>query len=437
MNDWQIKFAPRWEKLRLKAPQLGWLREMSPFVYQLAEAANLRWYQTRNSDRVASFISLELGKLARVRAFGRTKIQCLIEILEAASSGVDAPTIFQSPPRDCFDVLRLWEIPDDYPLNLLPLPSRLMTFCETEQILSLPALLDIWAKLGADGLLKRRNIGKQTVIELHALVEAISNADSMEVRRWLPLHDSGKGLCLDRALEIASARHSESKRSLVARRLVYGLTLEEAGLALGMTRERVRQVEVAYMRDVEDTLNWFEPEKETMLEAWAAGQEWKTLVKLQTDTDSEALILAAIETCFKETPQGIVRGMDMEDRIHGWINEITDHPDLHLGGVDLQKFLDARVPLAGQESVILALSRSQKVVIDNACGLVKPAVPRVCETVRAILSREVEPLPLTQLALLVQFIEGCEQGDALFIHRNRYRWSQSGHLDLKKVIWDR
>jgi len=74
-------------------------------------------------------------------------------------------------------------------------------------------------------------------------------------------------------------------------------------------------------------------------------------------------------------------------------------------------------------------------VVDHEKGLVKPSSPCVRDTVCAFLRQEELPIPLTWLALRVQAIEGCEEGDADFILRNRYRWSQLGFLDLGKVIW--
>jgi hypothetical protein len=59
----------------------------------------------------------------------------------------------------------------------------------------------------------------------------------------------------------------------------------------------------------------------------------------------------------------------------------------------------------------------------------------VRDTACAILAQEEEPIPLTWLAMRVQAVEGCEEGDKDFILRNRYRWNQLGFLDLRRVLW--
>ena len=112
-----------------------------------------------------------------------------------------------------------------------------------------------------------------------------------------------------------------------------------------------------------------------------------------------------------------------------------NHPDLHLGGFDLQEFLDAQVPMESHEVFINELVSRPALTLDYTTGHVRPTSPCVRDTVTAILAQEEEAIPLTWLVRRVQGIEGCEEGDADFILRNRYRWSQLGFLDLARVLW--
>jgi len=320
-SGWQIPLIFRWERLREKAADLGWYDEGCPSVGELAFQARLPWFKTRHNDRVSDFISLEAeGLFTSLSNFGAQKCQRLIKILEAASQRplTTTPTQEGSVPNTSgmsySDVLQSWEIPDDYPLTLIPLSARLMSFCRNQHITSLPALLEEWFKLGPGGMICQENIGRATVDELQSLVYAISRASLKAARRWLPIHDSGKGLYLPLALVIANSRHSETTQYIVALRLVDGLTLKEVGAEHNISRERVRQLESAYVRDIRNVVDWFQIEKETMLKAWEEGREWST--PAMPLPDSKPLILAAIESCFHDTPLASARRLAAQEQMH-------------------------------------------------------------------------------------------------------------------------
>lgn len=441
MKDWQLQLALRWEALRNKGRALGWHNEGSPFLVDLAKQRGLSWYRVRADDRTGDFMAHDAeGLFDRLPGFGRIKCQRLIEVLEAVSEGVEvAQSVHEGQAQaftlTCAEVLELWGVPVEYPLQLLPLSTRLMNFCQSQKITTLPMLLEVWASIGRAGLLSHENIGRSTADELQAFANAIAHADAETARLWLPLNDAENGLCLRRALALNHGAHSERERRIVARRIVDDLKLEEVGAEYGMTRERVRQLEASYLRGVRETLNWFAPECATMLEAWMAGDAWQAPVLPQSTSEAETLILAAIEACFADTPQGVARRLSAESEMQGWLDTVIRHPDLHLGGLDLQSLLDSNVPLSRQADFVSELASKPSVVIDHASGLVKPSSSSVRDTLCAILSQEEEPIPLTWLARRVQSVEGCEEGDANFIFRNRYRWSQLGFLDLSRVLW--
>lgn len=441
MKEWQLQLAPRWEALRAKGAVLGWHEDDSPFLHVLAAKAGMKWYESRSADQVHDFIRSDAHYLFNnAPGFGRLKCQHLIEILEAAAEQVGAVgsadgTSAQAFTLTCTDVLQLWGVPLEYPLHLLPLSTRLMNFCQNQQITTLPILLEVWASIGRVGLLSHENIGRRTADELQGLAEAIAHADAAAARRWLPLNDAENGLCLRRALAINHEARPPREAQIVARRLVDGLKLEEVGVEHHMTRERVRQLEAAYLRDVRQILDWFAPECTAMLEAWMEQRAWQSLVLPQTPEEAEALILAAIEDCFAATPQGVARRLSSESEMQTWLDAAMNHPDLHIGGFDLQEFLDSHVQSSRQEDFINQLGCKPAIMIDYANGLVKPAYASIRDTIVAILAQEEEPIPLTWLVRRVQSVEGCEDTDADFILRNRYRWSQLGFVDLSRVIW--
>jgi len=422
---------------------LGWHEADSPRVAELAMQHGLEWYQSRSQDEVQEFMPYDAdGLFNNVAGFGAKKCQKLIEILEAATGGVEAAEsrielkTTGSFVEICGEVMRRWCVPYTYPLHLLPISTRLKNFCEQQEVETLPRLLEVWADLGAAGMLARENIGRRTVKELESLARAISTANPEAVRRWLPLNDTEDGLCMRRALALIYSTLPPQTLAVLNNRLVNKMTLEDSAGDFHITRERVRQYEAAYLRDIRVILDWFSDEQAQMLESWMEHGEWQTVALPQASHEAGKLILAGIETVFAEKPQGLARRLADETMRESWVEKLWRHPDLHLGGVNLQTFLDTTVPESKQIDFIAELYRENGLVLDVDGGLVRPASPCIRDTVCAILDQEEEPISLTWLSVRVQAIEGCMEGDTDFILRNRYRWSQLGFLDLSKIIWD-
>jgi len=432
----------RWEAVRAKCKSLGWHEGNGPSVGDLAERQGLEWYVARNRDLVKMYLCLDATQLfTGLRSFGRMKSQRLIEILEAATDGVEPSScnVEESPPTvalTCSEILYLWGVPSDYPLDLLFLSARLLNYCEQQGISTITTLLDVWETVGRSGLLAHENIGRRTVDELQQFARAIVHADADAVRRWLPLNDRQDGLCLRRALGLSLDQLKQIEVPILSSRLVDNLSLEECADVHGITRERVRQIESSFLRDVRRILGWFSSEKEAILDAWMGGLRWHSFASPQATPDSTTLIIAAIEACLDESPQGVARRLVAESAMDSWLETVTTHPDLHLGGIDLQSYLDDVVPPSMHVFFIRELSNTHGVSIDHASGLVKPSNPSVKRTVRAILQQEEDPIPLTWLAQRVQSVLGIEEFDSDFIFQNRYRWSLNGWLELDRVLWN-
>lgn len=443
MKDWQMRFRARWETVRSKGAVLGWHGADSPRVAELAMQYGLEWYQSRSQDEVREFMPYNADDLFNnVAGFGAKKCQRLIEILEAAADSVeDAESGSETAPTGsfmdvCWEVMKRWNVPMTYPLDLLPISTRLKNFCSQQQAKTLAHMLEIWADLGAAGMLAQDNIGRRTVKELESLARAVFTANAEVVRCWLPINDAEDGLCMRRALGLIYSTLPQQALAFLNNRLVNKMTLEESAGDFKITRERVRQYEAVFLKDISAILDWFSEEQTQMLESWMDHGEWQIVALPQANLDAEKLILAGIEAVFDGKPEGLARRLADETLRETLVEKLWRHPDLHLGGVNFQTFLDATVPESTQIDFIVDLSQENGLVLDVDNGLVKPASPCIRDTVCAILDQEDEPISLTWLSIRVQAIEGCAEGDADFILRNRYRWSQLGFLDLSKIIWD-
>ncbi len=409
----------------------------------VAAKHGMEWYTRRSADRVEDFVRLDAhGLFNRLYGFGRIKCERLVEILERALSepavedeiGRDETSHQKALTHERF--MKAWGIHPDYPLSLVPLSNRLLNFCHTQQIGTLKTLLQFWEAVGREGLLVHRNMGRRTADEVGALANAVTLGDAKAARKWLPLNEGENGLSLRAAAGIAVAKLTADERTLITRRLVEGMTLEESASSHGITRERVRQMVELFQRDLRAVLGWFQGDYEVMLEIWTERNEWQSYVTPQVSAEVTALVVAGIEAGFAETPQGVARRLAAESDIHAWIDRLCAEPDLHLGGVELQAFMSAHVAETRHAEFVAAVSSNSTLVIDHTKGVVKTSAPRVRDTVCALLQREDEPMPLTWLARMVTAVPGNEEGDADYIRRSRSRWKSQGFLDLGRVLWD-
>ncbi len=440
---WQETLAARWEQARAACIQRGWDKPGSPTISAIAAKHGMKWYATRAEDRVQDFIQFDAHGLCNKQlGFGRIKCERLVEILEHVLAesgdgkeiGSEETTHHEALTHERF--MEAWGIPPDYPLSLVPITKRLLNFCDAQQIGTLKTLLQIWEAVGREGLLAHPNMGRRTADEVKALANAVALGDANAVRKWLPLNDAENGLSLRAAVGIIVARLTADERTLITRRLVEGMTLEESASGHGLTRERVRQMEGSFVRDLRAVLHWFGRDHAVMLERWTERCEWQSFVAPQITPDDTTLVIAGIEAVFAETPQGVARRLAAESDIQTWIDRLIGEPDLHLGGVELQAFMSAHVAETRHVEFVAAVSSNSTLVIDHTKGVVKPSAPCVRDTMCALLQREDDPMPLTWLARMVTAVPGNEEGDADYILRKRHRWKSLGFLDLRRVLWD-
>ena len=219
---------------------------------------------------------------------------------------------------------------------------------------------------------------------------------------------------------------------MLQRRLVERMTLEESAEAAGVTRERVRQIEARFLGEVRERLAYFGKERDALLDAWLAGGDWFASTR---PIDHEALIKAAIEAIFDETPQAVARDLSEEAKWEAWSEELRMHPDLWFGGVVLDEFLAERVPASEQARFCERLAVSRELRLDHGDGKVYPARTGLFPTVAALLAREDDPVPLTWLVELLVRSGYHPSVTREILRRQKSRWIERADFPADKILW--
>jgi hypothetical protein len=373
---WDLQIAQRWEVIRAKARQLGWDNNHDLRIKIIAQHNGMRWSANSKPDLVSDFISNDLPFFFKsLKSLGPKKSQYLMEVLEVALSNPETLHLSKESNENkdaiCQAVLNKWLIPNDYPIEIVFKSNKIIAFCKRKGIYSVLEIIRTWANLGLQGMLEQVNIERRNVKEIHDFINAVANADAVAARLWLPLNEKENGLCLSKALLLMHSRYSPQCQTTLSRRIIEGYSLEAAGNASGVPSHRVRQMELAYMRNLELTLSFFDNEREAMLDAWVNEIDWKSFIPPFQCSDSEFFILSAIEAYFYKSPRGIARRLATESSLNSCIEIAMNHPDLHLKGFDLQKFLDTNVPIKLHEAFIGEIASKPTLVIDYGTGIVR------------------------------------------------------------------
>lgn len=370
---------------------------------------------------MGEFLDLKGASLVGLRGLGRVKIERLCTIVERSlatvpkpkpkpkpgpATGTGAPAArarANHPKSDARKALESWEVPPDFPCELINLPVRIRRYCARRGLDGLDQLLEEWERLGYEGFMAQRALGTNSVRRLDVFVSALELGDHAGASAFLPLDPSGRGLSLGRALSRVSSQISPVTRRLLFRRLVERKTLEESGLEDGLTRERVRQREAEFLGRLRDCLDYFSDDLQRLLATWAAGGDWFESLRPIEPLENEELVAAALESEFWFTPEGEARALGEESRMEAWQEELAANPDLWFGGVRMDDFLAARVPEDEHALFSEHVANSPELRFDRRRGQVHPAKTGVAQTVEAILANESHPIPLTRLVeLLVQ-----------------------------------
>ncbi len=446
VNQARAKQAMQWDQVVAAVHTAGW-GQTTLGVATLAELVGMGWMASRGDEPLVDYLALNGAALVRLEGFGKTKVERLIEIVtkaltvwtEAEPVAVEAAGVLALDSESSVDpraALREWGVELTWPLRQVVLPVRILHFCGEREITDIGGLLDLWESLGYYGLLAFRNLGKGSVGKLREFVRALRSGDRTVVARYLPLNDGGLGLSLRKAVQFVVEQLPASERQLLEHRLTGEMTLEESGERSGVTRERVRQVERDFLTSIKESLAWFSHEHASMLKDWMNEQNWLGVLRPFANPNDEALITAAVESIFQETPQGVARRMQTESEHEGWLEAMLDHADLYLEGVKLAEFLDEQVPHDSHGDFCESLMRCRRLRLDQATRLIQPSQPSARKTVQALLDREDDPIPLTWLIRLLNALPLYADWGSEQIVRNKGKWKKEDvAFAHEKILW--
>lgn len=426
-----LELAARWDDLVCKARTVDW---GDSGLIDLAADAGLEWYGTRGNEPLSRYLKHDGDRIVRLPGFGRKKLGRLCDIL-AKSIELRGESFPEGLPMkaDLREILIEWDIPLDFPVRLCELPVRVLRYCDRVGIVSFDQLIDEWLRLGFEGFIDIRNLGTKSVRRLELLMHSIENRDIRSASMFLPLNHSGRGLSLSAALASLSRRPNPVERAMLHRRLIKRMTLEESAKEAGVTRERVRQIEANFLGDFRSRLDYFEETKNTLLQSWVDDTDWFASLR---PIDEEALVRAAIEMIFEETPQACARSLGIEAMWDGWRDDLRQHPDLWFGGVVLERYIADCIPPGQIDSFCECVASSHDLRLDHVSGIIFPTKTGLYHSVLAMLAREDDPIPLTWLASLLVQSGYHSEISTKTIRSYRKKWLERNDFPGDKIIWD-
>lgn len=435
MKSVYSKEVEEWDILRAKALRLQWPSDPNMTVKECAQLCSTSWYETRSMDYVAEFLLLDGRALLKLHGFGRIKVKRFLDIISQCLDLIqdDLPPIPTMRER-----LAEWGVPANLPCTLVCLPTRYRNYCHSEQLHTIGDVIDNWQNIGYEGLRAQPNLGRRSVDEINSFCNAIAAGDRSSVAQWLPLDPDGFGLSLWIGLLRVVRELDTNHREILEKRIVYHHTLEESAADYGVTRERVRQVESAFIRRIANLLEWFPIEKDSILTEWMEGADWNEPLNTIQDVADRNFLSAALEFYFNQTPQGIARALNQEEMLGVWHSMLSSHSDLLVEGVDLNAFLQEHVPEQMRSSLIDCLTVGKgRIRLDHTSGRVIHSYPKLLKVVNAILAREDDPIPLTWLVELVRQSPSHPDTTREQIIRYRAQWKcDDVSFRWDKILWD-
>ncbi len=427
------RLAERWDTVAERAKRAGCGRTG---VVTLATRLGLEWYRARGDEPLGFFLERDGKALLELHGFGRRKMGRLCEIVETAVDdlGEDFAEVV-TVPADPLEALATWEIPDDFPCRLIILPFRVIGYCARQGLDGLRHLLEEWERLGFDGFEGQKNLGVRSVRRLEAMVNAFRDLDHKTASLFLPLDPSGRGLSLGQALRLVAMDPNPSERSLLKRRLVERMTLEESAEEDGLTRERVRQVEAKFLKELSERLDYFSSDYAKLLAAWVAGGEWFEPLRYSEQREDDVFLAAALEAVFRDTPQAVARALGEDARLEGWHEELINHPDLWFGGVLFSEFLATRVPTQDLQLFCEHVAESPLLRLDQGDGRIYPMRKGLRRTIEAMVAMEDDPIPLTWLVDLLIRSGHHPSATRERLLRHRPVWQRRPSFPYDKILW--
>lgn len=428
------KIAQRWEILSGKSKGTALA---SSRVRDLAKQAGLEWYVSRGDERLDEFLDYDGGEIFRLYSFGKTKITRLCDILEILLENepeIEVEPDFP-PMTKALGTMERWNVPGDFPCSLIALPIRINNYCEENQIATLDTLLGEWERLGHSGFKAKKNLGRKSVDELETFIGSLVSGDFKLASRFLPLEPDGSGADFAASLTHVLLEQSPAELEMLKLRLQDGMTLEESAETYELTSERVRQVEAKFLAQVSLRLNHFRSLHEDVLRAWVELKDWFALVRWNGDADHGLLAKSALESIFRDSPQGVARELSGEARMEELEDKLRACPDLWFGGTSLEGFLDG-VNADEKEAFCEQLTAGRRFRVDHATGRVHPTRTDLRRCIEAMVAEEDDPIPLTWIVELVRktgYHPKLERRDVI---RRRESWRMNDNFTDTKILWN-
>lgn len=277
-------------------------------IHSLARKCGLHWFASRGNDRVADFVKLSWRELNRLPWFGKKKAQRLLCIL-SASACFELPAALlkdEAPPKNFnpFYHLNELQIPEAFPVSFVRFSHRVKEFCRRSEIDNIGQLFRFFNNEGNSGLLVQRNLGKKTAGEINRFYDVAASGDENGLAEFLPYCVGEKGLFFSQGAFHLLKSFSRNKKRALFGRLVKGYTLERSAQTLGVTRERIRQIEECFIGSIEDLLGWFEEDRNRL---FAYCQEEKPLAEAFQripDEADRAMVAVAVHRIFRKSNTG-------------------------------------------------------------------------------------------------------------------------------------
>jgi hypothetical protein len=382
------------------------------------------------------FLDHDGKRIFRLHGFGKKKITRLCDILETLQQGGSEVKQEECNPPMALAraTLDRWNISADFPCRLIALPIRISHYCEENEITTLDALLGEWERLGHSGFKAKKNLGRKSVNELESFISGLVSGNSELASRFLPLDPNGSGADLAASLAHVLLDQSPAEMEMLKLRLLDRLTLEESAASHELTRERVRQVEMKFLTRILLRLEYFRGLNEKLLKGWVEMEDWFALVGWNGDPDHGALAKAALESIFRDSPQGVARELSYETRMEKLEDDLESCPDLWFGGTSLEYFLNG-VDLDERAAFCEQLTVSRRFRLDHATGRVHPAKTDLRRCIEAMVAEENDPVPLTWIVELVRKTGFHPKFDRIDALRRRSTWRKRDDFPDHMILW--
>ncbi len=427
------QLGARWDAVALHARQIDWGWTS---IAALAAKAGLEWFVSRGNEPLSSFLDYDGSGIFEVPGFGRGKVRRLCEIVEQSLDGVN-DGLAMPEFADPFKTLEAWGVPDDLPIQLMMLPVRVTKHCEATGLDTIAQLLEEWESIGFEGFIVQKNLGKKSITRLESFMESLANMDRETAKEVLPLHPDEQGLSLGSSLKLVISKLSETDRSLLTRRFVKRMTLQESAEEKGVSRERVRQIERDVLAELRVRFDYFDEERATLLAEWDAGKDWFAPLQHGKLEPDDHFLKAAIEALFRDSPQAITSAQEADARLTAWHDELLRDPKLWIGGVPLADFLNAQVPPEDHETLCDFIADSSYLRIDYMEKKVHPGRTGLAETVVALIATQSAPISLSSLVRLLNRTDYHRGVTRDLLLRRQRDWIRRYKLPNTKVIWEK